>query len=157
AMPRKKLSVAVVVAATLVTVITLLLGAFGLARYMADRDEKRARLKAVNTVEADVLATSLALPIWNIDRPQIDKILQSMEDSPSIYAIVVDAAGQRQARLRQGSWLQPVYGTFSTTGMLREERPIVLNNQRIGTVRLYATPRYIEAELHQSLVRMLSG
>ena len=75
-MRKRTFSVATVVAATLVMVTTLLLGAFGWARYRSDREEKWNRLARVNAVEANVLADSLALPIWNIDRAQIDKIIE---------------------------------------------------------------------------------
>ena len=106
-MPRRKMPVALMVATPLVTVVTLLIGAFGMARYAADHDEKWARLRKVNAVEADVLAISLALPVWNIDRPQIDKILQSMEGTPAVQAVSITAPGLSQTRTRIGNWLQP--------------------------------------------------
>ncbi len=146
-----------VVAATLVTVTTLLLGAFGLMRYLSDRDEKYGRLARVNAVEADVLSDSLALPIWNIDRAQIDKIIEGMGATPSVQAVVVQAAGKTQARVRMGPWLMPSDGKFPTAGLLVEERPIVFSNQRIGTVWIYATPRYIQSELRQSLLSMVAA
>jgi PAS domain S-box-containing protein len=156
-MPRRKMPVALMVATPLVTVVTLLIGSFGMARYAADHDEKWARLRKVNAVEADVLAISLALPVWNIDRPQIDKILQSMEGTPSIQAVAITAPGLSQTRVRIGNWLQLSDGKLPSGELLVEERPIAFNNQRIGTVRLYATPRYIREELRQSLVRMIAG
>jgi PAS domain S-box-containing protein len=148
-MPGRKLSVAMVVAAALVTVTTLLLGAFGVTGYAADRDEKWARLRRENATNAQVLAVSLALPIWNIDRAQIDKILEGMETTPSIEAVSIIAPGLGRTRARGGR--------FSAAGLLVAERPIVFNNQRLGTVRLYATPKYIQAELRASLIRMVIG
>src|SRR5436190_8547669 len=148
-MPRRKLSVAMVVAAALVTVTTLLLGAFGVTRYAADRDEKWARLRRENAANAQVLAVSLALPIWNIDRAQIDKILEGMEATPSNEAVSITAPGLGRTRARGGR--------FSAAGLLVQERPIVFNKQRLGTVRLYATPKYIQAELRASLIRMVIG
>jgi PAS domain S-box-containing protein len=156
-MPRKRFSVAMLVAAALVTVTTLVLGAAGAARYAADRAEKWERLRRVNQVTANVLALSLALPIWNIDRAQIDKILQSMEATQPIEAVVVTAAGRTQARVRRGKWLEPADGKIDTAGLLVEERGIVFDNQRIGTLRLYVSPKSIEAELRQSAIRMVVG
>ncbi len=156
-MPKRRLPVRRVVAAVLVTVITLLLGAFGVVRHIADREEKWARLKKVNEVEADVLATSLALPIWNIDRPQIDKILQSMEGTPAVQAVSIAAPGLSRTHARIGGWLDVADGRLPAGDLVMEERAVVFNNQRIGTVRLYATPKYIRAELQQSLIRMIAG
>src|SRR5262245_6940758 len=155
-MPVRRLSIATVVAATLVAVTTILLGAFGLTRYVIDRSDKWARLRAVTRVQADVLSVSLALPIWNIDRAQVDKIIEGMGSSPSVEAIVVIGAGQTQSWARQGNWLMPSDGKFPTGGLVLEERPIVFSNQRIGTVRVYGTPRLIRAELRQSLIRMVA-
>jgi PAS domain S-box-containing protein len=154
---RKKLSIAMVVAAALVAVTTLLLGAFGVARYAAERNEKWARLRRENAVDADALAVSLALPIWNIDRAQTDRILEAIGARPAVQAVVVNAAGQTHARARLGDWLEPSDGKVSVSGLLAQERPIVFNNQRIGTVRLYATPKFVQEELRQSLMRMVSG
>ena len=155
-MIQRRFALATVVAAALVTVSTLLLGAFGVARYASESNEKWTRLRKVNAVEADVLAVSLALPIWNIDRAQIDKVIQAMEATPAVQAVVVDAAGRTHARARLGDWLMPSDGKFPTDGLLLEQRPIVFNNQRVGTVRLYATPKYIREELRRSLVTMVA-
>jgi len=154
-MTRRRFSVATIVAATLVTITTLLLGAFGVWKYRADRAEKWGRLQRVDDAVADVLAVSLALPIWNIDRAQIDKIVEAMSATPTVHAVVVTAAGKTHAHVRTGPWLMPTDRPFPTAGLLVEERPIVFNNQRIGTVRLYATPKFIIAELRRSLLTMV--
>ncbi|MEK6371267.1 MAG: PAS domain S-box protein [Acidobacteriota bacterium] len=156
-MLRRRFSVATIVAATLVTVTTLLLGAFGVAKYFADRTEKWDRLQRVDAAIADVLAVSLALPIWNIDRAQIDKIIGGMSATPSVQAVVVTAAGKTHSHVRVGPWLMPTDRPFPTEGLLVEERPIVFNNQRIGTVRLYATPKYVRAELRRTLLTMVGA
>ena len=154
-MSTRRFSVATIVAATLVTVTTLLLGAFGVGKHLADRAEKWDRLRRVDAAIADVLAVSLALPIWNIDRAQIDKVIEAMSATPSVQAVVVTAAGKTHAHVRRGPRLMPAGGPFPTEGLLVEERPIVFNNQRIGTVRLYATPKYVRAELRRSLLAMV--
>ena len=156
-MAQRKRSVAVVVAAVLVTVNTLLLGAFGVARFFVDRDEKWTQLNQENSLNADALAVSLALPIWNIDRAQIDKILEGIGATQSIEAVTIVAPGLTTSRARLGGWLEPSDGKISPAGLLVAERGIVFINQRIGTVRLYATPKYIQAELRASLMRMVIG
>jgi PAS domain S-box-containing protein len=152
---RRRFSVATIVAATLVTVTTVLLVGFGWRRYASDRAEKWDRLHRVNDAVADVLAVSLALPIWNIDRTQIDKVIGAMGATPSVQAVVVTAAGKTHAHVRTGPWLMPADRPFSTRGLLVEERQIVFNNQEIGTVRLYATPKYIQADLRRALLVMV--
>jgi len=99
-MARRKLSVAVIVAATLVTVTTLLFGVLAAMEYVSGRAREEARLRQGVAAQADELAAALALPVWNIDRAQIDKILDSQAQTPQIEAVVVEAAGKIQARAR---------------------------------------------------------
>jgi PAS domain S-box-containing protein len=149
--------VRVVVAAILVAVTTLVLGAFGVVDYLGRRSSEMARLRRVGDAQADELAAALALPVWNIDRAQIDKILDSQQDAAPIEAVVVDAAGTRHARMRDAHRrLVTTNGPIRTAGLLAEERPIVFGGERIGTVQLYTTPKIIEGQLRQALLTMIA-
>jgi PAS domain S-box-containing protein len=91
--------------------------------------------------------------VWNIDRAQIDKILDSQTGAPIVEAVVVNAAGHRQARVRDAQRrLVTTDAGIRTEGLLVEERPIVFGDERIGTVWLYATPRILEGELRRTLL-----
>jgi hypothetical protein len=99
-MARRKLSVAVIVAATLVTVTTLLFGILATISYVSGHRREEERLRLGVAAQAEELAAALALPVWNIDRAQIDKILDSQARTPQVEAVIVDAAGRVQARVR---------------------------------------------------------
>src|SRR3569832_422023 len=134
-MAERRLSVTFVVAAILVGVTTLILGAGGAADYVARSRDEHARLARVTASQANELAVALALPVWNIDRAQIDKILDSQAGAPPVEAVVVDAAGRRHARVRDAQHnLVATNAPIRTAGLLVEERPIVFGNERIGTV-----------------------
>jgi PAS domain S-box-containing protein len=152
----RKRSVAVVVAATLVTVTTLLFGALATTRYVYDRRTEETRLRQGIEAQADELAAALAWPVWNIDRGQIDKILESQAETPQVEAVVIEAAGKIQARARdpQGR-LVPSNGNVSRDGLLTVERAVNFSGERIGTVRLFATPRYVQQQLRDSLMSMV--
>jgi PAS domain S-box-containing protein len=153
AMPDQRRSVTLVVATILVTVTTIVLGIFGTVDFLRRREDQWSRLRRVTKAQTDELAVALALPVWNIDRAQIDKILDSQVDAPPIQAVVVNAAGRRHARVRNAQRrFVPTDADIRTEGLLVEERPIVFGNEKIGTVLLYATPRIVEAELRQTLM-----
>jgi len=76
-MALRKFSVANIVAATLVTVTTLVFGIYSTADYSTRKKAERARLRQVTGSQANELAVALALPVWNIDRAQIERILDS--------------------------------------------------------------------------------
>jgi PAS domain S-box-containing protein len=154
-MARRKLSVAVIVAATLVTVTTLLFGVLAAIEYVSGHAREEERLRMGVSAQAEELAVALALPVWNIDRAQIDKILDSQGRTPQVEAVVVEAAGKIQARVRDraGHFIQSD-SNVSPAGLFVAERAITFSGERIGSVRLYATPRYIEQQLRSSLVSM---
>jgi PAS domain S-box-containing protein len=154
-MARRKLSVAVIVAATLVTVTTLLFGILATISYVSGHRREEERLRLGVAAQAEELAAALALPVWNIDRAQIDKILDSQAKMPQVEAVIVDAAGRVQARTRdrEGRFVAS-NGNVSPDGLFAAERPITFSGERIGTVRLLATPRYIAQQLRASLISM---
>jgi len=148
-----KLSVRNIVAATLVTATTLALGTFGAVDYFARSRAEWSRLRRVTNAQTTELAVALAPPVWSIDRPQIDKILDSQAEVTSIEGIVVDAAGQTHARVRDAQRRFVVSkGDFPTAGLLMQERPITFAGERIGTVRVYTTPRLIRTLLRGELM-----
>jgi PAS domain S-box-containing protein len=148
--------VAVIVAAALVTVTTLLLATYGTVAGVLESRREHARLRNELAVQADQLSMSLASPAWNIDRAQIDKIIEGLHGLPAIYGVVVQVAGKTHARVRDARWqLVPTDGTFAATGLLAEERPIAFAGERIGTVRVYVTPRFVERELRNSVLLMV--
>jgi len=154
-MGRRKLSVAVIVAATLVTVTTLLFGVLAAIGYVSGNAREVARLRMGVSAQTEELAAALALPVWNIDRAQIDKILDSQAGTPQVEAVVVEAAGKIQARARDraGNFV-PSDGNISPAGLMIAEQPITFSGERVGNVRLFATPRYIHEQLQSSLVSM---
>jgi PAS domain S-box-containing protein len=110
----------------------------------------------VLNVEADQLAEGLALPIWNIDRAQIDKVVDGVGSVPHVYAITVEAAGQTHARLRDQQWrFGPWNGRSPPAELLVEERLIRFSGETIGTLRIFATRRFIDEALRRSLWSMI--
>ena len=155
-MASRRLTVANVVAATLVTTTTIVLGVFGAIEHTRRRTDEWARLRRVTAAQTNEMALSLAMPVWNIDRPAIDKMLDSQTNVMPIEAVVVQAAGRTHARVRDPRrGFVASDGNFPTEGLLVEERPIVYGEETIGTVRMYATPRLLERDLRATLLRMV--
>jgi len=146
--------VTVIVAALLVAVTTLVLGGLGAFAYISRRNEQMARLRRVTVSQTEELATALALPVWNIDRPQIDKVLDSQATNPAIEGVVVYAAGSAHARIRDAhrNFVPSDDSMLKGEGLIVAEQPIAFGAETIGSVRLYMTPRLIEAELRRSLL-----
>jgi signal transduction histidine kinase len=155
--PRLPTATTVVVAALLVTVTTALLATFG-AGYVARRREQREALRQQAALEADQLAVSLSLPVWNIDRAQIDRIVEGMAATPAVQALEVVAAGRVHARVRDADWrwVSPV-GRQTIDGPFVEERTITFSGEPIGTLRLLLSPRFITQGLRRWLVTLVAA
>src|SRR4029079_5575909 len=102
--PRRKISLAKFVAATLVTVTTLMLMALGIYIYDTAEHRQRTDLEDYTRVQANGLAEALAVPVWNIDRPVINKVLDAMAQPKSVWGISVTAGDDSIGRRRDAKW-----------------------------------------------------
>jgi PAS domain S-box-containing protein len=155
-MKRRRTNVAVIVATVLVAVTTIVLATVAVTSHLSERRRELDRLRRDLVTEAEHLADSLALPVWNIDRVQIDKIVDGLDPMMNVQAIVVHAAGRTHARIRNSRWqLVPWDGRTHPAGLLAQERPITFEGERIGTVRVLVTQRFLDQRLRASLVSMI--
>lgn len=157
-MPNRRSSVAVIAIVALVTVTTVVMGLLAAANYHAYRDRERSRLRRGLVLQADQLAVALALPVWNIDRAQIDRVLDALEHNREVAAIEVQAAGKTHARTRgEDGRLVAAQGANADAGLLEEDRPITIARERIGTLKIYATPRGLEQDLRTTLTSIVAS
>jgi PAS domain S-box-containing protein len=154
----RQLSLAKFVAATLVTVTTLLLGAFGAAAYRAEKARLRIELDGLVQAQARQAAVALAVPVWNIDRPAIDKLLDAMTQPESMYGISVTAAGETYGRIRDARRkLVPWNGRGAPAGLIVHERPIRFGGNEIGIVRLYASDEVVAQMMRELTAKIVGG
>ena len=119
------MSLAALVAGTLATVMTIVLGTYSFISYRIDAKRQRKGLDILMNLQADETAVALSLPVWNIDRPQIDRVLEAMARPKSIYALKVTFAGETRGRIRDAEWkLVPWDGRSEPNGMLIMNREI---------------------------------
>ena len=114
-------------------------------------------------VVADQLTASLALPAWNFDRPQIDKIADAAMQSRDIERVTItlrdaSAPGGRTiiGRARDWRWesVPSSEDTAAGPGSEFEERNIVADGETVGSLRLTASTRFIEADMRAYLTRV---
>jgi PAS domain S-box-containing protein len=141
-------SVAVVVVAALVGVATLLLVTAGATNYETYRAHGQGALRRDLVTEAEQLAVALALPIWNIDRAGIDRVLAAEEADRSVYGVRLEAAAKSHTWVRDSRWqMVPARVPFPTAGLLEEERTVTFSGEKIGTFEIYATTRFLDQDL----------
>jgi PAS domain S-box-containing protein len=145
-------SVTKVIIFTLVAVTTVVMSAFGIAHYCWERSQKTSRLESRLAVTTSQLANSLALPLWNFDSKQVDKIIESTMRNSEVFGVTVtgtDGSARISGFTRDTHWRPvPTKGEIRNTGLLSQSEKIVIYGNYVGTVHLFMTPRFMERSLH---------
>src|SRR5689334_348112 len=106
-MRTKSISVTSIVVLTLVGVSTVVLSAFGYFSYRLKRSMRREELRAEAASTAKQVAIGVALPMWNFDKEQVEKIMQSAMADRDVYSVAVRDSGEgvlQGAFVRDGQW-----------------------------------------------------
>ena len=155
-MVSRKTSVTAIVIAAVVTVTTLLLGTFGAVNYLNTKNRELENVRLALVLDADQIAPSLALPVWNFDRPQLDKVVESMMRDTILLGMVVESLDGKTvicARARDAQWNVRVADKEFTAGeFMVEKRHITFSGDALATVTLFATTKFVEAELRKILL-----
>lgn len=153
----RRFSLATVVAALLVAVTTVLLGGYFIYDYFREAKNQREILDVLTNIQLNETCVALALPVWNVDGPQIEKIIEGMARPQSIYAIRVDAAGKTYGRIRNRDWgLIRWDGKVEPRGMVLYQAPVTLDDREIGMVRIYVSlDRVLMSDLHDLRLRLI--
>src|SRR5688572_19192028 len=153
-MLRTKLSVAGIVIIGLVATATLLLGGMGYAGYRSFGDRQREEFRQGHAILADQLAASLTLPLWNFDRDQIGKVIESAMQQDDIYRVEVrpaEEAARVDRRSRDSNWKITVAdGGVASAGLQVERRNIAMAGEIIGEVHLFTTDRFLQRRLRRT-------
>ena len=154
---RNRTSLAKFVAATLVMVTTLMLVAFGIYVYRRVSTRQYSFLRASSNVQANGLAEALAVPVWNIDRPVIGKVLDAMAEPAPTWGVSVTAGDDTIGRRRDThDKLVPWDGVTVPPGLWRYQRQILYKETPIGVVDLYVTPKYVEEDLRRVMIEIVA-
>ncbi len=154
----RRYSLATVVAALLVAATTVLLGGYFVFDYFQEAKRQRANLETLTEIQMKETCVALAVPVWNIDAAQIEKIIEAMARPKSIYAIRVDAAGKTYGRIRNRFWeLVPWDGKVEPAGMVLHQKPVTLDDREIGVLRMYVSlDRVLYSDLRDLRMRLIA-
>ena len=156
--PQKKYkSVQVQIGLILVSLTTILLLGFGIFQYFKLQSSKKNDLKERAVLTVERMAGNLALALWNLDEEQIEKAMLAEMKEQNIYGILVRDEGGNivGGRVRDEEWeISDTDQDLLEKGMV-ESRDIVRFNEKLGTVDLHMTLRFIQAELRRELRNIL--
>ncbi len=135
----------------IVVTVSVVLGVVGAVAYHYYSQQKWAEFEEFLTLQADQIAIGLAPAAWNLEYSQIGKLMESQMRDRRYVGIAVELDTKRLALVRdeQGA-VQSLEEEIAGDGLRLGERQITFSDQAVGKVKLYATSRYLEAELSQA-------
>lgn len=134
----------------LILTMTIVMIVAGLYSYNYIRNYETDRLTEFARLSADRLAKSLETPMWNIDREQVDDLLNTEMAEKTIVGLVVTDEGDKgvfsSKGREQGGQIINYTGSFSNEH-IRETRNILREGQNIGSIDIYITEQYLDEVL----------
>ena len=137
----------------LILLTTLILAGFGVSQYVVLKTEKMTYLTNLADGMVTRLAQYLADPLWNFAETQRDNVILLEMQERSVFAVVVKDARQQLlvAKTRNPAWeIISAQEAIPERGIQRTHE-IVKDQEVLGTVELYLTQRFIQAELYEQI------
>ena len=154
---RRQTSIAAVVIALIVGAVSLLLAVAGAVGYRYYDARQYAAFHSTRVLGADQLALSLAPAAWNLEYPQVSRLMESHLQDPLVRAVVVQLDTRRFALVQdERHGIQTDDAAFDPQGLDGQEREIVYGNQTVGKVQVYSSAERVEAELRRALIFMVA-
>ena len=152
-MKRSKLSLATVVIGIIVIIVSAALAIAGTIAYHSYSTQKWSEFNNAIDLEAERLIIALAPAIWNLEYPQIQKVMESLMKDLRYAGIAVDI-GNRQLTLgrdQTGASMSMTTPPQVDEPLVRR-RPVIYSDERIGELTLYATSIQLEADFEAGIV-----
>ena len=151
-MTRRKISIATMVIAIIVVTTSGMLLAVGTFAYRYYSDSKWADFRQTLELAADQISIALAPAAWNLEYPQVSKLMESRMQDPHFKAVTVDLDTKQFVILRDATGaVVSQTSPPDDSSLITIQRPIVYADQNIGTVLLHASSQLLEAELRKAL------
>ena len=157
--PAARSSIATILIVQLVTVVTLVLSSLGAITFFAQRAGLRAQFQRDAQIKADSLVPALVLPIWNLDGPQMEKILDSAMLDRSVAEIRIQPNEQNIraiARSRDRSWRPVPYAGTGRPGDLVLTRELPFAGRSLGRLTLSESTRFLDQAVRADLLSLLT-
>lgn len=141
---------------------TSILGGFALYNSLISREKMQSNLHNLSEVTATRLSKHLTIPLWDLDKEQVEETLRSEMLEKQIHTIVVrDSDGKTVfvGKERDNNWnvqdLKRQLANARIPGMIESSKDIEKSGEKIGNIEVYLTPKFLQDELKQSIVSVV--
>lgn len=155
---QRKRSIQFKIGLIVISLTTLILSAYGLYQYGEIRSRKMAELSMLADNVVEKLAENLAMPLWNFEKSQTEKVILTEMRDRSIYAVFIRNTfdeGLFTGKIRDENWHIIDAGDEVTEDALTRSSQILRGDDTLGTVEVYLTQRFLRRELMQEMVEII--
>lgn len=147
------ISIQLKIGSTMIVLTTLILAGFGGYQYYTRQIREQARLDTFGDNAAKQLSLNLVAPLWEFDKDQMAKVVETTLQDENILAILVRDAKQHFpiGKLRDEKGQIVDTGEQLTPEFPPKTMDILKDNQAIGSVAIYLTRRVMQQELTRTL------
>ncbi|MEW5774598.1 MAG: methyl-accepting chemotaxis protein [Thermodesulfobacteriota bacterium] len=141
----------------IVVVVTAVLGAMGGVDYTQQRNALGRELTATAESVCARLASNLVNPLWDMNTSRAEEIIASEMHNPLILGVAaLDADGKTvfASLMRDPDW-KPVQASTPPEQEYVSQAMDILRTEKIGSVRVLVTRRFMEKQLAASLLGVL--
>ena len=155
---QRKRSIQFKIGLIVISLTTLILSAYGVYQYGEIRSRKMAELSMLADNVVEKLVENLAMPLWNFEKSQTEKVILSEMRDHSIYAVFVRNTydeGLFTGKIRDENWHIIDAGDEVTEDALTRSSQILRGDDTLGTVEVHLTQRFLRRELMQEMVEII--
>ncbi|MEZ4528333.1 MAG: methyl-accepting chemotaxis protein [Desulfobacterales bacterium] len=146
----------------IVLLSTAVLCAYGFYQYHSLERQKSGELDFVGESTVERLADSLAVPLWNLERQQVEKVVISEMKNPNIFAVAVrvdKSIFEGKKREKSGelvSFDQDISGDYviREKNVQSSENVGMRSGETLGLVTVYVTKELMKAQLRREIINI---
>jgi len=141
---------------TILSVVTLILFLFFSGYYYLERNQQMTTLSNGLDIASGLLVSGLAVPLWNFDETQIDTFMDGFMKNREVAFLELKSRENTYRRGRDNAWnIIRNIAPDTAAIVIEQDKPVIFNGQKIGSVRIGLTLKYLNQELLRKAVLML--
>lgn len=152
----RHLSVAPLIGAIILVIVSVTLAGFGFLDFSQRRDQEVSRLSEQLGNSLTQSASGLALPIWNVDQAQVTRNIEALLSDEQIVAVALTTEERDTyfARDSAGKPLQvEAVPPLPDSHSISHQVSITFAGHTIGTLTATATTLLLEQRIHDALIQ----
>ena len=141
--------------ALIIVITTVILSGFAIFDYYATKTKLTKELISLSEATAARLSGNLVKPLWDVDEEEVGSVLETEMMEKRIYALVVTEGNGKiifAGRKRDKNWGVVAAKDHDNGNYIFKAVDIIRDNDKIGSIKVYLTSRFIHEDLKRSIM-----